>query len=115
MVRVKICGLTCREDALQAVAQGADALGFVFYERSPRCVSPEVAQQIIAELPPFVVTVGLFVNETREAIQEIADFCRLDALQLHGDETPQECRFPDRKVIKALRVRDEQSLVGIED
>ncbi len=115
MVRVKICGLTRREDALHAVTCGADALGFVFFERSPRCVTPEVAQQIIAELPPFVTTVGLFVNEAREAIQEIADFCRLDALQLHGDETPEECRYADRKVIKALRVRDEESLAGVGD
>lgn len=112
MVKVKICGITNLEDALQASACGADALGFVFYDKSPRCVTPEAAQAIIAALPPFVTTVGLFVNEAPGRIREIADFCGLDVIQLHGDETPTECEFAPRRTIKALRVKDAASLGG---
>jgi phosphoribosylanthranilate isomerase len=110
MVRVKICGITNVEDARHAAACGADALGFVFYAQSPRCLSPETAREIIAELPPFITTVGLFVNETPERIRQIAGFCGLDILQLHGDEPPQQCLFPPYRVVKALRVKDAASL-----
>lgn len=110
MVRVKICGITCREDALHAAACGADALGFVFYPGSPRCVTPERARAIIEALPPFVARVGLFVNETPERIRSVADVCGLDVLQLHGDETPEACSYPPQRVVKALRVRDAASL-----
>jgi phosphoribosylanthranilate isomerase len=112
MIRVKICGITNVEDALHAAACGADALGLVFYEKSPRCLSPEVARQIIAELPPFVSAVGLFVNERPERIRQIADFCGLDVLQLHGDEGPTACDFAPRRVVKALRVKAAASLDG---
>jgi len=104
--RVKICGITNLEDARHAVGCGADALGFVFYAGSPRCVDPEGARQIIAELPPIVTTVGLFVNEEPTHIREMVEFCRLDRVQLHGDESPEQCselRFP---VIKAVRLKD---------
>jgi phosphoribosylanthranilate isomerase len=114
MVKVKICGITNIEDALHAAGCGADALGFVFYDRSPRCFAPEVARQIIAELPPFVTAVGLFVNETLERIRQIADFCGLDVIQLHGDEGPADCDFAPRRVVKALRVKDAASLAGHE-
>lgn len=114
MIKIKICGLTHIDDALQACACGADALGLVFYEKSPRCVTWEQARAIVAALPPFVTTVGLFVNERPESIREIVDFCGLDVIQLHGDEGPDACRFPPRRVLKALRVRGEESLAGVE-
>lgn len=109
-MRVKICGITSLNDAREAVAAGADALGFVFYPPSPRAIGPQLAAQIIAQLPPFVTTVGLFVNEDPQRVVEIAEQCRLDVLQLHGDEAPEQCVFPGRKVIKALRLRDERDL-----
>ncbi len=114
MVRVKICGITSLEDAQHAVDCGADALGLVFYEKSPRCVTPARARQIVAGLPPFVTTVGLFVNEQPATITRVADECGLDVIQLHGDEAPGACRLPPRRVIKALRVRDAASLCGAE-
>lgn len=104
MVKVKICGITSLEDARQAVAAGADALGFVFYPPSPRCVDPVAAHAIIAELPPFVTCVGLFVNEPPERVLEMVLSCGLDAIQLHGDEPPGQCHYPPYRVIKALRI-----------
>lgn len=112
MVKVKICGITNVEDALHAAGCGADALGFVFYDRSPRCLSPEAALEIIAELPPFVTAVGLFVNESPARIRQIADFCGLDVIQLHGDEGPADCDHAPRRVVKALRVKEAASLDG---
>lgn len=108
--RVKICGITTVEDGLHAVRCGADALGLVFYAKSPRCVTAEQARQIVAALPPLVTTVGLFVNHPTQEITEVARFCGLDVLQLHGDETPEQCQLPPWRVIKALRVRNQQSL-----
>jgi phosphoribosylanthranilate isomerase len=106
MVKVKICGITSLEDALAAVEAGADALGFVFYSASPRNISPEQAADIIRNLPPFVQTVGLFVNEELAAVNEISDRCGLDVVQLHGSETPGYCESVSRRIIKAFRVRD---------
>ncbi|NJC88179.1 MAG: phosphoribosylanthranilate isomerase [Desulfuromonas sp.] len=103
MVRVKICGITNAEDALHAVRCGADALGFVFYSASLRCVTPAQARAISEVLPPFVTRVGLFVNETPERIRAIAGECGLDVLQLHGDEPPQACLLPPYRVIKGVR------------
>ncbi len=108
--RVKICGITTVEDGLQAVECGADALGLVFYAGSPRYVSAEQGRRIVAALPPLVSTVGLFVNQTAREISDIARFCGIDVLQLHGDETPEQCQLPPWRVIKALRIRDQQSL-----
>jgi phosphoribosylanthranilate isomerase len=110
MTKIKICGITNIDDALQACACGADALGFVFYGKSPRCVTPEAAKAIIAAMPAFVVTVGLFVNESPARVREIAAECGLDVIQLHGDEGPADCDFAPRRVIKALRVKDAASL-----
>jgi phosphoribosylanthranilate isomerase len=115
MVKVKICGITSLDDALHACACGADALGFVFYEKSPRCIAPETAGAIIRELPPFVTPVGLFVNEEPQRIRAIADVCGLDVIQLHGDEDPADCDFSPRRVVKALRVRDAASLARHND
>lgn len=114
MTKVKICGITNVEDALQAVAAGADALGFVLYDKSPRFVSPLEAQKIIVELPPFVTTVGLFVNEPVPQIRRIMTAARLDVVQLHGDEPPEKCLIEPLRVIKALRVRDAASLQGVD-
>lgn len=104
MVKVKICGITNLEDARHAVDSGADALGFVFYPGSPRCVDQDHARQIIAGLPPFVTCVGLFVNEQPSRVVEVVRHVGLDVIQLHGDETPQQCSFPPYRVIKALRL-----------
>ena len=110
MVRVKICGITNLEDALTAVEAGADALGFVFFQGSPRFVSPEQAAEIICHLPPFVQTVGLFVNEDLEMVNAVADQCGLDVIQLHGEETLGYCKTIRRRVIKAFRVKDISTL-----
>lgn len=104
-VRSKICGITRIEDALAAAEAGADAIGFVFYAKSPRAVDVRQARAIIAELPPFVTTVGLFVNASRCEVNEILEVVPLDLLQFHGDETPQDCEGYHRPWIKALRVR----------
>nr|WP_314484010.1 phosphoribosylanthranilate isomerase [uncultured Pseudomonas sp.] len=104
-VRSKICGITRIEDALAAAEAGADAIGLVFYAKSPRAVNVQQARAIIAELPPFVTTVGLFVNATRCELGEILEAVPLDLLQFHGDETPQDCAGHHRPWIKALRVR----------
>jgi len=104
-VRSKICGITRIEDALAAAEAGADAIGFVFYAKSPRAVDVRQARAIIAELPPFVTTVGLFVNASRCELNEILEVVPLDLLQFHGDETPQACEGYHRPWIKALRVR----------
>ena len=86
MTWVKICGTTSLEDALLAVEAGADALGFVFYEKSPRYVTAEAVKKIVRELPTGVMTVGVFLNEAPERVVEIANFVDLSAVQLHGDE-----------------------------
>ena len=110
-VKVKICGITNLDDALAAVAAGAEALGFVFYSRSSRRISLESAAQIVRKLPPFVAKVGVFVNESARAISRVAAGCGLDTVQLHGDEPPDFCRqFFPLKVIKAFRVQTAASL-----
>lgn len=113
MVRVKICGITSLEDALVAVEAGADALGFVFHDDSPRHVTPDEAAGIIAALPPFIQTVGLFVNRPIEYVKDTAARCRIDLVQLHGDEPPEFCDAVERRVIKAFRVQDITSLDSI--
>jgi len=112
--KIKICGITNIEDALFAVEAGADALGFVFYEKSPRYISPEAVKQIVSELPPFVTTVGLFVNATIETIEQTMRLTGVSVIQLHGDETPADCIFAGHPVIKAVRIKDAGSLIGIE-
>ncbi|WJN57973.1 phosphoribosylanthranilate isomerase [Pseudomonas sp. SO81] len=104
-VRVKICGITRVEDALAAAAAGADAIGLVFYAKSPRAVSIEQARAIIAALPPFVTTVGLFVDIECDELQRILASVPLDLLQFHGDESPEQCESINRPYIKALRVK----------
>lgn len=104
-MRIKICGITRVEDALVAAEAGADAIGLVFYPPSPRAVSVDQARRIIAALPPFVTTVGLFVNAGRDELNRILDAVPLDLLQFHGDESPAECEGYGRRYLKALRVQ----------
>jgi phosphoribosylanthranilate isomerase len=115
MVRVKICGITTVEDALLAVEAGADAIGLVFHEPSPRHVFPEQAAAIVRALPPFVQSIGLFVNADIELVNATADWCRLGLVQLHGDESPEYCGKVNRRVIKAFRVKDITSLDPLKD
>lgn len=110
MVRVKICGITNLEDALASVDAGADALGFVFHEKSPRHITTDRAAGIIAALPPFVQTVGLFVNQDSGFVNETIAQCGFDIVQLHGDESPDDCAAVNRRVIKAFRIKDITSL-----
>lgn len=112
MVRIKICGITNPQDASMAVELGVDALGFIFAP-SPRQVSPENVQHIIDSLPPFVQTVGVFVNEDLSRIRDIMDFCGLDVIQLHGDESPEFCRELMPHTMKAFRLKDASSLIPI--
>lgn len=114
-VRSKICGITRMEDALAAVEAGADAIGFVFYAKSPRAVSVQQARAIIQALPPFVTTVGLFVNASRCELGEILDAVPLDLLQFHGDETAEQCEGWRRPYIKALRVKSGDDIAAAVD
>ena len=106
MTRVKVCGITTLEDALRAVDLGADALGFIFYQKSPRYIAPPEAAEIIRGLPPFVASVGVFVDCSSGEINSLAAACSLTAVQLHGNEAPEVCDQFRMKVIKAFRVRD---------
>jgi phosphoribosylanthranilate isomerase len=99
---IKICGITRIDDAEAAVACGANALGFVFWPKSPRFVDPFRARAIVAALPPFVTTVGVFVNQPAEHINGVASLVGLGAVQLHGDETPAFAALMRRAVIKAI-------------
>lgn len=108
--RVKICGITRIEDALCAAKQGADAIGLVFYAPSPRAVGIQQAANIVAALPPFVSTVGLFVDAEVSFVNEVLASVSLDLLQFHGDETPDYCSQFARPYMKAIRMREDVSL-----
>ncbi|NVM57099.1 MAG: phosphoribosylanthranilate isomerase [Desulfobacterales bacterium] len=107
--RIKICGMTREADAQLAAGLGVDALGFVLAE-SPRRIAPETVRKLSLSLPPFVSTVGVFVDMDMESVRHIASFCRLDWVQLHGNESPDYCRALGFKLLKAIRVRDGQSI-----
>lgn len=109
--RVKICGITRAQDALQAVKHGADAIGLVFYPKSPRNVSAAQAAEIVSQIPAFVTVVGLFVDAEPAFIQEVISSVKLDLLQFHGDETPSACRQYSRPYMKAIRVKNGTNLV----
>jgi len=106
MTRVKICGLTREQDIDAAVASGADSVGFVFYEPSPRAVSIEQARKLVARVPAFVTVTGLFVNPEPEFVKAVLEAVPLDLLQFHGDETAAFCASFGRRWIKAIRVRE---------
>ena len=112
MIRIKICGITQVEDALSAIALGADALGFVF-AKSPRKISLSKAKKICLALPPFVSKVGVFVNSKQEDVLKSIKYCGLDTIQLHGDESDKYCAFFKKycKIIKAFRICDKKSLM----
>jgi phosphoribosylanthranilate isomerase len=112
MIRIKICGITNWEDARLAVELGADALGFIFTE-SPRRVTPEQAAAITGQLTPPVCKIGVFLDHQEEEVKAIAECCRLDGLQLHGQETPAYCKRFRQKVIKAFRIRDATDLKAL--
>lgn len=116
-IRIKMCGVTRLIDAQVAVKAGVDALGFIFHAKSPRNIDPEQARLIIEELPPFVDTVGVFVDKKRKEVEEIIQYCRLNYVQLHGDESPKYCERLVRsaapcQVLKAFRVKN--TLTGID-
>ncbi len=110
-VRVKICGITRLQDLHAACQAGADALGFVFYEKSPRHVTLDVAAALVRELPPFVQSVGLFVNAEPAFVEAVLRAVPLDLLQFHGDETPAACERFGRPYIKAVRVTADTDLL----
>lgn len=109
--RVKICGITNLEDALQASNAGADALGFVFYEKSPRYVTPEIANEIVAQLPPFITPVALFVDADDSLVQSVVAGSTRWTLQFHGDETPAECARYGQPYFKAIRMKPDVDLL----
>lgn len=111
MTRVKICGITRIEDAHAAADAGADAIGLVFYDRSPRCVGIDQARALLASLPPFVTSVGLFVNAPAAQVEAVLGALPLDLLQFHGDEGPEFCRGFGRPYLKAVRVKPGVDLV----
>jgi phosphoribosylanthranilate isomerase len=111
--RVKICGITNLADAQAAIEAGADALGFNFYEKSPRFVSLETAAEISKQLPPFIMRVGVFVNAPEDFVLRAIGGCNLTMLQFHGDEPPEFCTQFGLMSMKAFRIRDEKSLEQI--
>lgn len=107
MTQVKICGITNSQDAFAAIECGAAALGFIFYPPSPRYVKPEDAKKVISSLPDKMVKVGVFVNEKQEEIKRVIEFCALDMIQLHGDESMEFCHnFPASIIIKAIELNN---------
>lgn len=117
MVKIKICGITNKQDAISAAGLGVDMLGFVCYKKSKRYVEPKTIKDIANELPPYVAKVGIFVDEDPEKVSEIAQDCLFDMLQFHGEESPEYCAgFKNSyKIIKAFRIKDQKSLKGIND
>ena len=108
--RIKICGITNHEDAANAVACGTDALGFIFFKDSKRYILPEKAAEICAQVPAFVATVGLFVNEPLEDVNRTIERAQLDLVQFHGDETPEYCDAVGHRYIKAVRATSREQI-----
>jgi phosphoribosylanthranilate isomerase len=107
-VKIKICGITCLDDAKMAVDMGADMLGFNFYAQSPRCITIELAEEIIQKIPTFVDTVAVFVNPSPTELKRVIEKGFFNWIQLHGDETPEFCKslnWTNARIIKAIRVQ----------
>ncbi len=111
MTRIKICGITREQDVSSVAEYGADALGLVFYEKSPRHVSVQLAAQLARSVPPFLTVVGLFVNPSVDYVREVLAKVPLDVLQFHGEEEPQFCRQFGKPYLKAIRVKPGLDLV----
>ncbi|HXF91152.1 MAG TPA: phosphoribosylanthranilate isomerase [Nitrospiraceae bacterium] len=111
--KVKICGITNAADAQVAVEAGADAVGFVFHRKSPRRVAADVVKAIVSELPPFVLPVGVFVNEDAKIVRDLMDECGLALAQLHGNEPASYCERLGRPILKAIRLRDRGSFLAL--
>ena len=112
--RIKMCGLTREKDVEAGVEAGLDALGFIFYRKSPRNVEPDFVRSVVAKMPPFTDCVGVFVNRGREEVEEIVEYCGLSHAQLHGSEDPKYCERIERfvspcRVVKAFRVSEEST------
>jgi len=114
-MEIKICGITNLEDALHACESGADAVGFIFYRKSPRYIEPRTSRDIIKELPRHISRVGVFVNHNPSEVKDIFSLCGLSMIQLHGDESPEYCfQFPASTLIKAVSPKSESSLDTLE-
>ena len=111
ITKVKFCGITNLKDAISAAELGADALGFVFYPKSPRFISPKNAKEIIKKLPPFISMVGLFVNQSKSEVEEVIKGCPLNLLQFHGDENEAFCKQYNLPYIKAISMKSDVDLL----
>ena len=111
ITKVKFCGITNLQDAISAAELGADALGFVFYPKSPRFISPKNAKEIIKKLPPFISMVGLFVNQSKSEVEEVIKDCPLNLLQFHGDENESFCKQYNLPYIKAISMKSDVDLL----
>lgn len=111
ITKVKFCGITNLQDAISAAELGADALGFVFYPKSPRFISPKNAKEIIKKLPPFISMVGLFVNQSKSEVEEVIKGCPLNLLQFHGDENEAFCKQYNLPYIKAISMKSDVDLL----
>lgn len=110
MTKIKICGITNLEDAIMAVELGADALGFIFTPKSQRFITADRAEKIISQLPPFIKTVGVFVNQPAEEIKKILKRSKFDLVQLHGNESSTFCNNFNQKILKAIHVKNKNDL-----
>ncbi len=114
-MEIKICGITNLKDALHACESGTDAIGFIFYQKSPRYVEPHTARDIIKDLPRHISRVGVFVNHDPGEVKDIISFCGLSMIQLHGDESPEYCfQFPASTLIKAVSSKADSTLDYLE-
>lgn len=114
MIKVKICGITNLRDALASINAGCDAIGFVFFKKSPRYIKPERARRIIIKMPKLTAKIGVFANQNEQEIKKIAKSCKLNILQFHGDESSEFCsRFKKYRIIKVFRIKNKNDLKNL--